>query len=92
MNTESQWAKKFPHLNVIVQKTLLRDGLLEAELHDVMSLDDDVIREVYRYFLPPTPSLIRLPPLFWARLRQDLEDLLEERWTGGVATIAVKNR
>ncbi|KAM7387824.1 hypothetical protein PAMP_024037 [Pampus punctatissimus] len=59
---------------------LARKGLLEAELRDVMSLDDDVIREVYRYSLPPTPSLIRLPPLLWARLRRDLEDLLEERW------------
>uniref|UniRef100_UPI0037E90AD6 NACHT domain- and WD repeat-containing protein 1 n=1 Tax=Semicossyphus pulcher TaxID=241346 RepID=UPI0037E90AD6 len=72
--------------------TLAREGLLEAELRDVMSLDDDVISEVYRYSLPPTPSLIRLPPLLWARLRRDLEDQLEERWTGGVATIAFNNR
>lgn len=57
-----------------------------------MSLDDDVIREVYEFCLPPTPSLIRLPPLLWARLRRDLEDQLEERWTGGVATIAFNNR
>ncbi|XP_044216744.1 LOW QUALITY PROTEIN: NACHT domain- and WD repeat-containing protein 1 [Thunnus albacares] len=72
--------------------TLARKGLLEAELRDVMSLDDDVISEVYRYSLPPTPSLIRLPPLLWARLRRDLEDLLEERWVGGVATITFNNR
>ncbi|XP_072244931.1 NACHT domain- and WD repeat-containing protein 1 [Leuresthes tenuis] len=71
---------------------LAREGLLEAELRDVMSLDDDVIREVYTHSLPPTPSLIRLPPLLWARLRWDLEDQLEERWTGGVATIAFKSR
>ncbi|XP_071342720.1 NACHT domain- and WD repeat-containing protein 1 [Trachinotus anak] len=71
---------------------LAREGLLEAELRDVMSLDDDVISEVYRFSLPPTPSLIRLPPLLWACLKRDLEDLLEERWTGGVATIAFNNR
>ncbi|XP_069578542.1 NACHT domain- and WD repeat-containing protein 1 [Brachyistius frenatus] len=71
---------------------LAREGLLEAELRDVMSLDDDIIREVYRYSLPPTPSLIRLPPLLWARLRRDLEDQLEERWTGGVAAIAFNSR
>ncbi|XP_047443934.1 NACHT domain- and WD repeat-containing protein 1, partial [Mugil cephalus] len=41
---------------------LAREGLLEAELRDVMSLDDDVMCEVYRYTLPPTPSMIRLPP------------------------------
>uniref|UniRef100_A0A3P9GZX9 NACHT and WD repeat domain containing 1 n=1 Tax=Oryzias latipes TaxID=8090 RepID=A0A3P9GZX9_ORYLA len=71
---------------------LARDGLLEAELHDVMSLDDDVISEVYRYTHPPTPSLIRLPPLLWARLKQDLKDHLEERWTNGVAVIAFNHR
>lgn len=57
-----------------------------------MSLDDDVISEVYRYSLPPIPSLIRLPPLLWARLRRDLEDHLEERWTDRVATIAFNNK
>ncbi|KAM3619409.1 uncharacterized protein V6R79_007732 [Siganus canaliculatus] len=72
--------------------TLAREGLLEAELRDVMSLDDDVISEVYRHSLPPTPSLIRLPPFLWARLKRDMEDQLEERWVGGVAAIAFNNR
>ncbi|XP_041648114.1 NACHT domain- and WD repeat-containing protein 1 [Cheilinus undulatus] len=72
--------------------SLAREGLMESELRDVMSLDDDVITEVYRYSLPPTPSLIRLPPLLWARLRRDLEDQLEERWVGGVITITFNNR
>lgn len=71
---------------------LHREGLLEAELRDVMSLDNDVISEVYKHSPPPTPSLIRLPPLLWARLRRDLEDLLEERWLGGVAAIAFSSR
>ncbi|KAM4738512.1 NACHT domain- and WD repeat-containing protein 1 [Anableps anableps] len=71
---------------------LARRGLLEAELYDVMSLDDDIISEVYRYSLPPTPSLIRLPPLLWARLKRDLEDQLEVRWTDGVAVVAFSSR
>ncbi|KAM9761938.1 NACHT domain- and WD repeat-containing protein 1 [Menidia menidia] len=71
---------------------LAREGLLEAELRDVMSLDDDVIREVYAHALPPTPSLIRLPPLLWARLRQDLQDQLEDRWTHGVCALAFSSR
>ncbi|KAJ4943268.1 hypothetical protein JOQ06_005772 [Pogonophryne albipinna] len=70
---------------------LAREGLLEAELRDVMSLDDDIISEVYKYSLPPSTTLIRLPPLLWARLRHDLEDQLEERWTRGVAAIAFKH-
>ncbi|XP_060934041.1 NACHT domain- and WD repeat-containing protein 1 [Limanda limanda] len=71
---------------------LAREGLLEAELRDLLSLDDDVISEVHRYSLPPTPSLIRLPPLLWARLRRDLEDQLEERWRGGVLFLSLSNR
>uniref|UniRef100_A0A3B5ARN5 NACHT and WD repeat domain containing 1 n=1 Tax=Stegastes partitus TaxID=144197 RepID=A0A3B5ARN5_9TELE len=71
---------------------LARDGLLEGELRDVMSLDDNVLSEVYKYSLPPTPSMIRLPPLLWARLRRDLEDQLEERWSGGVVAVAFNSR
>ncbi|XP_034737989.1 NACHT domain- and WD repeat-containing protein 1 [Etheostoma cragini] len=71
---------------------LAREGLLEAELRDIMSLDDDIISGVYRDSLPPTPSLIRFPPLLWARLRRDIEDLLEERWTHGVAALAFNTR
>lgn len=57
-----------------------------------MSLDDDVICEVYRYAPPPSPSLLRLPPLLWAGLRRDLGGLLEERWAEGVASIAFTHR
>lgn len=71
---------------------LLREGLLEAELCDIMSLDNEVINEVYKYSLPPTPSLIRLPTLLWARLKRDLRDLLEERWTAGVTSLTFSNR
>uniref|UniRef100_A0A667Y128 NACHT and WD repeat domain containing 1 n=1 Tax=Myripristis murdjan TaxID=586833 RepID=A0A667Y128_9TELE len=71
---------------------LAREGLLEAELRDVLSLDDDVIGEVYRYSLPPNPSLIRLPPLLWARLRWDLGENLTESWVDGVAMLRLQNR
>ncbi|XP_055077553.1 NACHT domain- and WD repeat-containing protein 1 [Periophthalmus magnuspinnatus] len=69
-----------------------REGLLECELRDVLSLDDDVIKEVYKHFLPPSPSLIRFPPLLWAGLKYDLTEHLTERWTNGIATIVFKNR
>ncbi|KAM3876292.1 NACHT domain- and WD repeat-containing protein 1 [Diretmus argenteus] len=71
---------------------LARAGLLEAELRDVMSLDDDVISEVYRYSLPPNPSVIQLPPLLWARLRRDLGENLEEQWVDGVVMIGFRTR
>ncbi|XP_071402923.1 NACHT domain- and WD repeat-containing protein 1 [Centroberyx affinis] len=72
--------------------TLAREGLLEAEMRDVMSLDDDVISEVYRFSLPPNPSVIRLPPLLWAQLRRDLGEILEERRISGVVMLVLQNR
>lgn len=67
-------------------------GLLEAELRDLLSLDNDVIGEVYRYSPPPAPALVRLPPLHWARLRRDLDEQLGERWSGAIATVAFKDK
>ncbi|XP_041912488.1 NACHT domain- and WD repeat-containing protein 1 [Alosa sapidissima] len=69
-----------------------RDGLSEAELRDVLSLDDEVLAEVYRHWLPPNTSLVRLPPLLWARLRHDLNDLLLERQTAGVHLLTCFHR
>ncbi|KAL2090163.1 hypothetical protein ACEWY4_014851 [Coilia grayii] len=71
---------------------LSRDGLSEAELRDVLSLDDEVLAEVYRHWLPPSTSLVRIPPLLWTRLRHDLGDLLVERQIGGVHLLTFYHR
>uniref|UniRef100_A0A4W4HRE4 NACHT domain-containing protein n=1 Tax=Electrophorus electricus TaxID=8005 RepID=A0A4W4HRE4_ELEEL len=71
-------------------KTLLyvcRCGLSEAELRDVLSLDGDVLAEVYQKCLPPNPTIVRLPPLLWARLRHDLGEHLLERWEQGIIVL-----
>ncbi|XP_076880885.1 NACHT domain- and WD repeat-containing protein 1 [Brachyhypopomus gauderio] len=64
--------------------SLSRYGLSEAELRDVLSLDGDVLTEVYQKWLPPNPTLLRIPPLLWARLRHDLGGHLAERWEQGI--------
>ncbi|XP_042564938.1 NACHT domain- and WD repeat-containing protein 1 [Clupea harengus] len=69
-----------------------RDGLTESELRDVLSLDDEVLAEVYRHWLPPSTSLVRLPPLLWTRLRHDLGDLLVEGQAGGVHLLSFRHR
>ena len=51
------------------------------ELEDVLSCDDEVLSEVYEWWLPPVR---RLPPLLWARLRDDLGSLLYVRGTHNV--------
>uniref|UniRef100_A0A673NCA7 NACHT domain- and WD repeat-containing protein 1-like n=1 Tax=Sinocyclocheilus rhinocerous TaxID=307959 RepID=A0A673NCA7_9TELE len=68
---------------------LSRNGLSEAELQDVLSLDNDVLAEMYKYWLPPSHTLLRFPRLHWSRLRHDLRAHLMERWEGGVILLAI---
>ncbi|XP_053539257.1 NACHT domain- and WD repeat-containing protein 1 [Ictalurus punctatus] len=72
--------------------TLSRRGLSEAELRDVLSVDNDVLAEVYQSRLPPSHTLIRFPPLLWARLRHDLRDHLVERWENGIIVLVFNRR
>ncbi|KAM9460844.1 NACHT domain- and WD repeat-containing protein 1 [Clarias gariepinus] len=72
--------------------TLSRRGLSEAELRDILSVDNDVLAEVYQSRLPPSHTLIRFPPLLWARLRYDLKDHLVERWENGIIVLVFFQR
>ena len=49
--------------------TASKSGLSEAELEDLLSLDEKVLNDVYQYHLPPVR---RIPPLLWTRIRADL--------------------
>jgi DNA replication protein DnaC len=59
--------------------TAARNGLTENELEDILSLDDDVIDDVYQYWDPPVEGVVRLPNLLWARVRHDVNEFLVER-------------
>ncbi|KAK3561676.1 hypothetical protein QTP86_012485 [Hemibagrus guttatus] len=72
--------------------TLSRRGLSEAELRDILSVDNDVLAEVYQNRLPPSHTLIRFPPFLWARLRHDLKDHLVERWENGIIVVEFSRR
>ncbi|XP_058148611.1 NACHT domain- and WD repeat-containing protein 1 [Dasypus novemcinctus] len=69
-----------------------RHGLSEAELKDVLSLDDEVLEEVYREWTPPSRELLRFPPLSWVRLRRDLGDCLARRPADGTTLLALAHR
>ena len=56
--------------------TASKNGLTEPELEDILSLDDEVLDDVYQYWTPP---FRRLPPLLWIRIRSDIGDYLVER-------------
>ncbi|KAJ6633997.1 hypothetical protein lerEdw1_014204 [Lerista edwardsae] len=69
-----------------------RYGLSEAELKDILSLDNEVLSEVYRLHPPPSKVVLRLPPLLWARLYHDLTQWLVERWADGFMLMGFLHR
>ncbi|XP_036009983.1 NACHT domain- and WD repeat-containing protein 1 isoform X4 [Mus musculus] len=69
-----------------------RYGLSEAELKDVLSLDDEVLQAVYRDWTPPSKELLRFPPLLWVRLRRDLGHCLVRRPVDGCMLLAIAHR
>ncbi|XP_015220730.2 NACHT domain- and WD repeat-containing protein 1 [Lepisosteus oculatus] len=71
---------------------LSKRGLTEAELQDVLSLDDAVLADIYQYWPPPNHEIIRLPPLLWTRLRHDLAEYLVERQSDGTRVLGLYHR
>ena len=64
--------------------TASKSGLSEAELEDLLSLDEKVLNDVYQYHLPPVR---RIPSLLWTRIRSDLPSFFAEREADGVNVI-----
>ena len=69
--------------------TASRSGLSEAELEDLISLDETVLNDVYQYHLPP---IRRIPPLLWTRIRNDVPNYLVEREAEGVSVVTWYHR
>ena len=67
--------------------TIGQNGLTEFEIEDVLSCDDKVLDEVYRFHDPPVPGIVRIPPVLWTRIRFDLKEYLVERVSYGKSTL-----
>ncbi|XP_070552815.1 NACHT and WD repeat domain-containing protein 2-like [Ptychodera flava] len=63
--------------------SVARFGLTENELEDILSLDDDVLNEVYG---ESVPSVRRVPPLLRIRICNDLGSYLTDHNVEGVLT------
>ena len=61
--------------------TASKHGLSESEMEDLVSLDDEVLADLYQHHLPPVR---RVPPLLWSRLRSCLAGHLVDSEAGGV--------
>lgn len=69
-----------------------RTGLSEAELKDILSLDDEVLADIYQYWAPPRSDVIRIPALTWTHLRHDLDEYLVKRHADGIAVLGLYHR
>ncbi|XP_064648000.1 NACHT and WD repeat domain-containing protein 2-like [Lineus longissimus] len=64
--------------------TASKSGISEAELEDLLSLDEKVLNDVYQYHIPPVR---RIPPLLWTRIRNDMPGYLSERQADDINVI-----
>ncbi|CAH1266022.1 NWD1 [Branchiostoma lanceolatum] len=69
-----------------------RNGIAEHELEDVLSLDDEVLDDVYQYWSPPNKDLVRIPPLIVTRLKYDIMEYLAERQADGKRVLQLFHR
>ncbi|KAI8517772.1 NACHT domain- and WD repeat-containing protein 1 [Branchiostoma belcheri] len=85
------------HGTIFVSHTLgyiaaARKGISEHELEDVLSLDDEVLDDVYQYWSPPNKDVVRIPPLIVTRLKYDIMEYLAERQADGKRVLQLFHR
>jgi hypothetical protein len=56
--------------------TVLKSGISDAEIEDLLSLDETVLYSVFQFHLPPER---RLPSVLWTRIKSDLAGYIVER-------------
>lgn len=62
------------------------------ELKNILSLDDEVLAEIHHCHLPSSKTILRFPPLHWARLCRDLGGCLAERKADGFVLLGFAHR
>ena len=67
--------------------TIGLNGLTEFEIEDVLSCDDKVLDEVYKFHDPPVKGIVRIPPVLWTRIHFDIKEYLVERLSSGKRTL-----
>ena len=82
---------------VLVQRSLgyfsaAKSGLTEAELEDVLSLDDNVLNDIYQYWDPPVEGIVRIPSLLWKRIRHFIDDYVVEQQADGMTVLVWYHR
>lgn len=62
--------------HAITYFTMFQNGISENEIEDILSLDDEVLYEVFEFHAPP---MRRLPSALWSRIKHDLSYYIVEK-------------
>lgn len=60
----------------IIYMTSFKNGISESEIEDILSLDDDVLYDIFEFHAPPVR---KLPIALWARIKSDLNEYIVEK-------------
>ena len=53
-----------------------KNGISESEIEDILSIDDDVLYDIFEFHAPP---IRRLPLALWLRIKDDLKGYMVEK-------------
>ena len=62
-------------------------GIHEKELLDLLVCDEEVMEEASRLYILHPDGVVGFPPILWANIKNDLEDLVEEHNAFGVTVL-----
>ncbi|CAF1097569.1 unnamed protein product, partial [Brachionus calyciflorus] len=57
----------------VIYMTMFRNGISENEIEDILSLDDDLLYDIFEFHAPPVR---KLPIVLWARIKNNLKEYL----------------
>jgi hypothetical protein len=60
----------------IIYMSSFKNGISEGEIEDILSLDDDVLYDIFEFHAPP---IRRLPIALWSRIKNDLKEYMVEK-------------
>ena len=63
-------------IRVLSYFTAAKDGISDCELEDILSLDNEVLDEVY---VDWEPAVRRVPPIVWLRIQSEISGYIVER-------------
>ena len=75
--------------NCMFYITIFKDGISQMELEDLLSIDDDVLCEIYKRHETGTR---RFPSSLWVRFKNDFKEYLCEKQIDGVKVISWYHR